>query len=386
MKNLFITLAIIALGLSACNESSKGYDLSGTIDGLSNNEMILQFVTFKNITDIDTTTADAEGNYDFEGVVAEPGFYRISANGKYWMLRLDNEKVVYNADFNDDLLEKVEVLESEKAKGFQEVIAFFIAKQNELSAFGQQYQTKQMAGAPAAELKAIEDQYIAAEKSMKDEVIARIENTTDPVTGIYLMSALKSAEDLDFVKAKLDEYTALQPKSTYIVEMREQLKASEDQLAQQEALKKAQESANQKVAIGLEAPEIVQKNPQGVDLTLSSLKGKVVLIDFWASWCKPCRIENPTVVKAYNNYKDKGFTVMSVSLDKDRNAWINAIGQDNLIWPNHVSDLQFWNNAAAKTYGVQSIPAAFLVDENGIIIAKDLRGPALEAKLKEVLG
>ena len=386
MKNLFITLAIIALGLSACNESSKGYDLSGKIDGLSNNEMILQFVTFKNITDIDTTTADAEGNYAFEGVVAEPGFYRISANGKYWMLRLDNEKVVYNADFNDDLLEKVEVLESEKAKGFQEVIAFFIAKQNELSAFGQQYQTKQMAGAPAAELKAIEDQYIAAEKSMKDEVIARIENTTDPVTGIYLMSALKSAEDLDFVKAKLDEYTALQPKSTYIVEMREQLKASEDQLAQQEALKKAQESANQKVAIGLEAPEIVQKNPQGVDLTLSSLKGKVVLIDFWASWCKPCRIENPTVVKAYNNYKDKGFTVMSVSLDKDRNAWINAIGQDNLIWPNHVSDLQFWNNAAAKTYGVQSIPAAFLVDENGIIIAKDLRGPALEAKLKEVLG
>ena len=164
--------------------------------------------------------------------------------------------------------------------------------------------------------------------------------------------------------------------------MREQIKANEDAIAQQ----KAMEAASQVVAIGSEAPEIVQKNPQGTEISLSSLRGQVVLIDFWASWCKPCRMENPNVVAAYNKYKDKGFTVYSVSLDKERDAWINAINQDGLIWGNHVSDLQFWNNAAARTYGVNSIPAAFLIDENGVIIGKDLRGNALEAKLKEVLG
>lgn len=386
MKNLFITFTILTLGLLACNQTSDGYELSGKIDGLSDSEMILQFVSFKSITDIDTTTSDSEGNYTFTGKVAEPGFYRINANGKYWMLRLDNEKIKYNAEFDDDLLTKATVSGSEKAIAFQDAIMFFIEQQNEMSAFGQQYQTKQMAGASPQELKAIEEQYLAAEASMNQEVKSRIENTTDPITGIYLMSALKSQEDITLVKSKLDEYATLLPNSTYILEMREQIKASEDQAAQQAAAAAAAAEASKNVAIGVEAPEIVQKTPQGTDLTLSSLKGKVVLIDFWASWCKPCRAENPNVVAAYNKYKSKGFTVLSVSLDKDRNAWMNAIAQDGLIWSNHVSDLQFWNNAAAKTYGVQSIPAAFLVDENGIIIGRDLRGAALEAKLKEVLG
>jgi thiol-disulfide isomerase/thioredoxin len=112
-----------------------------------------------------------------------------------------------------------------------------------------------------------------------------------------------------------------------------------------------------------------------------------VLVDFWASWCGPCRGENPNVVKAYNKYKDKGkgFTVFSVSLDDDKDRWVKAIAADGLAWPNHVSDLQKWNNAAAAAYGVQSIPASFLLDPSGKIIGKNLRGPALEAKLAEVL-
>lgn len=132
--------------------------------------------------------------------------------------------------------------------------------------------------------------------------------------------------------------------------------------------------------IGDIAPELKFKNPQGKEVALSSLRGKVVLIDFWASWCRPCRVENPNIVAAYNKFKSKGFEIYGVSLDKNQGAWVNAIKQDGLNWVN-VSDLGGWNSAGAATYGVRSIPGNFLLDANGVIIAKNLRGANLHAEI-----
>ncbi len=143
--------------------------------------------------------------------------------------------------------------------------------------------------------------------------------------------------------------------------------------------------------IGDKAPDIIEKTIDGKEIKLSSLKGQVVLIDFWASWCGPCRRENPTVVEAYKNYKDekfesaKGFTVFSVSLDKSPEAWEKAIDDDELTWEYHVSDLKGWHSKYATVYGVRSIPSNYLVNGEGIIVAKNLRGPALEAALKKML-
>ena len=137
-------------------------------------------------------------------------------------------------------------------------------------------------------------------------------------------------------------------------------------------------------AVGTMAPEFTQNDPEGKPVSLSSFRGKYVLIDFWASWCKPCRVENPNVVEAFKKYRDRNFTVLGVSLDRSKDTWLQAIKDDKLDWA-HVSDLKFWNNAVSQQYRISSIPQNLLVDPQGMIVAKNLRGKELQDRLAELL-
>jgi thiol-disulfide isomerase/thioredoxin len=198
---------------------------------------------------------------------------------------------------------------------------------------------------------------------------------------LYATSFINLETDVPYGKKIVARMESIAPTSVYTKQFKDRINQAEAQ----ENAKKAQEQMGKNTAVGALAPEINLKTPEGNDLKLSSLRGQVVLIDFWASWCGPCRRENPNVVALYNKLKDKGFTVYSVSLDKSADPWKNAIKQDGLVWPNHVSDLAGWQSSAAALYGVNSIPRTFLLDRDGKIVATNLRGEELDKKVEELI-
>ncbi|MBK8614795.1 MAG: TlpA family protein disulfide reductase [Flavobacteriales bacterium] len=210
------------------------------------------------------------------------------------------------------------------------------------------------------------------------------ENMGSPIA-LAALSRMDMGQDAELFKSSRDALRETMPRSEFFAGFRDQVDRMEKQLEAQKAQEAEMERLSNLIPVGSEAPDFSQQDPNGRTIALSSLRGKVVLIDFWASWCKPCRMENPNVKRVYEKYHAKGFEIIGVSLDRDKNSWMGAIQQDGLPWL-HVSDLQFWNNAAAQQYGISSIPFTVLVDKDGKVIDKNLRGPALEAKLAELFG
>ncbi len=213
------------------------------------------------------------------------------------------------------------------------------------------------------------------------EIKQEAKKAEDPMVSMFLSMAGFSGtkEEIEDMKEVVTKMRSKYPKSVYTTDL-------DNMIASIERSKLADETAAG-IGQGKEAPNISMPNPDGKVIELKSLRGKVVLLDFWASWCGPCRRENPNVVRVYNKYKDKGFTVYSVSLDRPGGLdnWKQAIAADGLIWPNHVSDLQHWNSAAGRMYGIQSIPSSFLLDRDGKIIGQNLRGEQLEPAVQKAL-
>jgi len=371
--------ATAAVLLAACTNNG-GTTVDVTIEGAAGRTAMLERFERGQAIVLDSVTLDAQGRGKLKAPALPLDFYRVHlGNEQAVVLAMDSTEspvVVAKLDRLNAPISISGSAHTEAFYAFQASVDAYEVKRQELR--------NRMAAAPEQgtalmdELNALNASFYAACKSMVEQ------NSGSPVA-ITALSKLNMQRDFELFKQVRNALRQTMPNSTFFAQFRENV----DRMEQQELAMKLQEEEEKRLAnmlpIGGMAPDIRQQTPDGGTYALSDMRGKYVLIDFWASWCKPCRIENPAVKRVYDKYNRKGFDILGVSLDRSQDAWVQAIQADGLPWK-HVSDLGFWNNAAAQEYGVSSIPFTVLVDKEGKIIAKGLRSQQLEAELAKIFG
>ncbi len=342
MKRLFIIITVLAASIAASAQKS---DLSCTFSGLEKSTRIVVSEPHGGrLIPVDTLTPDKKGRISLSRYAYTPQFLGLSllpsTNGPVLhVILLPKETVTLEVDF----MPSINHFNITSVKG-SDNMTLYKGYTNLLTELVQNQQT--------------------------NLIDSRIEDLLDANPGV-LMSAFL----VTYFEQSFEQHVGLYKK------IRDALIG---QYPNEDFVKHLDSRLKSVILPGTEAPDIELPDPEGKLRKLSDLRGKVVLIDFWASWCRPCRAENPNVVRIYNMYHERGFEVFSVSLDKDRSAWLKAIADDHLTWPNHVSDLRGWSSAGGKLYGISSIPSTVLVGPDGKILARNLRGQQLEQKLQEI--
>lgn len=329
MKNVLIFISAILLAL---NLSAQKTILKGTLSNAGEIEQVKLANPFSDVI-LQTEKINESGEFAFELDIEETDFYIIRLTEKQSVIYVPEPGEKAEININGDKFFEPEIKNSSLTKFYYEKVVpiFRYRSQARLNA------TRKL-----------------------------IDNHPDNINCVLLVNDLDMETDMAYYK-----------------KLSEGLEAHKENFLVKKMNKKIENFA--KLRIGGQAPEIDLPGPDGKNVKLSSLRGNYVLIDFWASWCRPCRVENPNVVKMYNKYKDKGFEIYGVSLDRTKESWLQAIEADGLEWT-QVSDLKFWNSEAAQAYNVNSIPQTILLDKEGKIIAKNLRGKSLENKLEEIFG
>ncbi len=326
MKRLAVT-ALVALTLASCQETPKGYVINGEVAGMPEGKIYLKSFRNKMFFDVDTAEVK-DGKFTFKGEVEQPLLFGLATENMDYPVQLFVENTTMDVKIGDDG-ETITVQNSSVNAVFQENAD-----------------------------KVFEDGYDI------DSLIAKYPDS--PAAAFYLYRYFTYQLPLDDLKATRARISPALADCPYVKDLDGIIKQLEN------------------VQIGKTAPEFSLPDTAGVSVSLSDFRGKYVLLDFWASWCPPCRRENPNVVKAFNEYKDKNFTIIGISLDKDKSKWLKAIADDNLTWT-HLSDLKYWDSEIPALYGVRGIPANVLLDPDGVIIAKNITGEDLHQKLKEVI-
>jgi peroxiredoxin len=345
----------------------KPFKLSGKLKNGAGSLIVLNELSTLKILILDSVRCDAQGNFNFEinapktsiGFLTinrfdPPGVPIAMTNGEKLSLEMEESKIILTNVKGDkqnlELKRLYDVYTSHNLKNVE---------------FNEKYGNLDPRTMTDSMKNAINLGYTSLQQQNEVEIWNFIKNAPASIATYFAATFILEKPQPQMLNDALEKLQKSMPEADFTQELEARLNRAKP------------------LEVGGLVPDIALKNPKGEVVKLSSLQGKVVLIDFWASWCRPCRMENPNVVKMYEKYHKKGFEIYGVSLDKNAQQWEGAIAQDGLTWI-HVSDLQGWSSSAAQLYKVSSIPNTFLVDKKGRLIAANLRGPSLENKLAEI--
>ncbi len=382
-KSLWILM--VAVFIVACESEPEHFTISGEVKNANGEKLYLIELQTNQIILVDSLILNDQGVFSFEGQSEIPKFYALRTNPSNYLTLIvhPHEQITIKTDGNN--LAKNPIIEgspeSLKITELRKRLDYSVERLDSLGAYFRSLIGTRELNSVKDSLTQVSQEIIEEHTSYTKTFIEENYNLLAGLMALYQQIAprkyvLNPKEDYEYFALVDSALMANIPESDAVQALHSQMKEINRQ-------RKAEKEINEAIGLGMLAPEIELPTPQGDTLTLSSFKGKYVLLDFWASWCRPCRVENPHLVKVYHKYQDKGFEIFQVSLDKKQESWVEAIEKDSLNWP-QVSDLKYWNSEAAKLYKVQSIPANFLIDRTGRIVAKNLRGDALEAKLSEI--
>ncbi|MEX0882707.1 MAG: TlpA disulfide reductase family protein [Cyclobacteriaceae bacterium] len=369
MKNTFyncVPFAIVFWLAFGCTEKKSDFDgkilIEGNLENHPEGQVVLSKYDNDQVNVLDTISVGDDGKFEYELSLDGPNFYELNLmDAKTVRLALYDEDILVDYNFDAEELALSGSKDSQLLLTIDELTLEYQEEGNELNA--EFYEA--MADRDQEKVEAIQNRAMDLETNHGEKIKSAIAEMEGSFAALAGLGMLNPRTDFNYLDSVVTELGARYPDMKLINSWKQDLEEMRS------------------LSVGQPAPEISLPNPEGELVNLSDLRGKYVLIDFWAGWCKPCREENPNVKRLYNKYNKDGFEVFGVSLDRTKDMWVKAIEEDGLEWT-QVSDLKYFNSEAAATYQVNAIPATFMVDPEGNILAKDLRGKTLENKLAEL--
>jgi peroxiredoxin len=366
-------LLLAAICMAGCEKKGDDFTVIADIADMPSQQVILEELSSSgSLVLVDSTTSDDKGHFELSASAREASIYKLNfSDGRSILLSIDKGTVKLASDWKT--VQEYKISGSAAAESFRGFMSTFRGYVNDINMYNTVKDSMAARGNDSMLQMATAEQ-----KAKIDELTRFIESYADTTksasNALFAVQWLDPAAEGDYLAAFMGGIERRFPGS----------KRVKDYVKKYDEMMEQQQSRPAGPAIGTAAPDITLTSTDGKQVSVSSYKGKYLLIDFWASWCGPCRRENPNVVAAYEQFKSKNFDILGISLDEDRTRWMEAIEKDKLTWT-HISDLKGWESTASRTYGVESIPTNFLVDPEGKIIARDLRGEDLHSKLAEVL-